>query len=419
MRQIWRYLPALGAALFAPTVLFITAPNAVILLNMKEIGYDWGMVIIFLQAFVGGALLCGLVFALAQRSRRFDWLPRLLILLGVSVLLWDALNPLLDAAGKSAVGELLIEGIAFLAVAWLLFRLKLDNLYLIFGAIAPVLLVSGVVGHYMAVRAAQEAYDAARSGRVVESANAVGGATEAAAGVAGSTGWRLLRYDLDESRLALGEAADLKLYWMPPPGVEPVAAENFYRQPDGQWVQVIRQVRNLVANGGFERGNGFADFPNDLYKAPAETRQLVTETRDGQTTHVAVLKNTVQATQTSLISTPIAVNPKRLYLQAGWLRVGEGGEGYLGQVWLPTGKYGYFVRSNSPDWLHYRQIVQPPADATKVQVGAANRSSNGQVYCDDLIFVELGQVNDAACQPSTTPGEPVRCGPPLLVEAGN
>ncbi len=419
MRQIGRYLPALGAALFAPTVLFITAPNAVILLNMHEIGYDWGMVIIFLQAFVGGALLCGLVFALAQRSRRFDWLPRLLILLGVSVLLWDALNPLLGVVGKSAVGELLIEGIAFLAVAWLLFRLKLDNLYLIFGAIAPVLLVSGVVGHVMAVKAAQEAYDAARSGRVVESANAVGGAAETAAGAAGSTGWRLLRYDLDESRLALGEAADLKLYWMPPPGVEPVAAENFYRQPDGQWVQMIRQVRNLVANGGFERGNGFADFPKDLYKAPAETRQLITETRDGQMTHVAVLKNSGQATQSSLLSTPIAVNPKRLYLQAGWLRVGEGGDGYLGQVWLPTGKYGYFVRSSSPDWLHYRQIVQPPADATEVQVGAANRSSKGQVYCDDLIFVELGQANDAACQPSTTPGEPVRCGPPLLAEVGN
>src|SRR5512136_2966271 len=122
MRQIWRYLPALGAALFAPTVLFITAPNSVILLNMKEIGYDWGMVIIFLQAFAVGALLCGLVFVLAQRSRRFDWLPRLLILLGVSVLLWDALSPLLDTVVESAVGGVLIEGIAFLVVALLLFR---------------------------------------------------------------------------------------------------------------------------------------------------------------------------------------------------------------------------------------------------------------------------------------------------------
>jgi hypothetical protein len=229
----------------------------------------------------------------------------------------------------------------------------------------------------------------------------------------------LLRYELDESRLARDQAADLKLYWMPLPGVEPVAAEDFYRQPDGQWVQVIRQVRNLVANGGFERGNGFADFPYDLYKAPAETRQLVTETRDGQATQVAVLKNTAQATRSSLVSAPIAVNPKRLYLQAGWLRTDQGGEGYLGQAWLPKGEYDYFVKSDSPNWSHYRQIVRPPAGATEVQVGAANHSPSGQVYCDDLIFVELGQVNDAACQQPATPGAPLRCGPPLLVGAKN
>ena len=128
MRQIWRYLPALGAALFAPTVLFIMTPNSVILLNMKEIGYDWGLVVIFIQAFAVSALVCGLAFVLALRSRRFDWLPRLLILLSVSVLLWDGLSPLMETVGKSVVGGLLIEGISFLVVALLLFRLKLDNL---------------------------------------------------------------------------------------------------------------------------------------------------------------------------------------------------------------------------------------------------------------------------------------------------
>ena len=419
MRQVWRYLPALGAALFAPTVLFIIAPNSVILLNMKEIGYDWGLVVIFLQAFAVSALLCALVFMQVLRSRAFGWLPRLVILLGVSVLLWDALSPLLETWGKSTVGGLLIEGVVFAVAVLVLFRLKLDNLFLIFGAIAPVLLVSGVVSHYTTVKALQTAYAVDRSGGASVLANTVvtpEAGTSAQSG--GATGeWRLARYEVDEDRLARDEAADLRLYWMPLPGVEPVPSRDFYRQANGEWVQVIRQVRSLVPNGGFEQEDGLSGYPNDLYKAPADTRGVVADTRNDQATKVAVLKNGGQAGQTSLVSAPVAVNPKRLYLQAGWLRSDQGGEGYLGRVWLPKGAYDYFVKSDSPTWFHYQQIVQPPADATKIQIGAANIAPQGQVYYDDLIFVELGQLDDASCQPPATPGGPLRCGPPLLVGA--
>jgi hypothetical protein len=182
---------------------------------------------------------------------------------------------------------------------------------------------------------------------------------------------------------------------------------------------MIRQVRSLVPNGGFEQGDGLSGYPNDLYKAPADTRAVVADTRNDQATKVAVLKNGGQTGQTSLVSAPIAVNPRRLYLQAGWLRSDQGGEGYLGRVWLPKGAYDYFVKSDSPTWFHYQQIVQPPAGATKIQVGAANIASKGQVYFDNLIFVELGQLNDAACQQPATPGGPLRCGPPLLAGAEN
>ncbi len=412
MRQVWRYLPAVGAALFVSTVLFIIAPNSVILLNMKEIGYDWGLVVIFIQAFAVSALMCGLAFVLALRSRRFDWLPRLLILLGVSVLLWDGLSPLMETVGSSVVGGLLIEGISFLVIALLLFRLKLENLYFIFGAIAPVLLISGVVGHYTAVKAMQEAYEAARSGQIVEPANAASsGAAEA---TADAGGWRLLRYEVDEDRLARDQAADLRLYWVPPSGVEPVPAQDFNRQADGQWVQVVRGVRNLVPNGGFDQKEGLSGFPYDLYKAPPETRQVVADTRNGQTSQVAVLKNTQQTQQTSLVSAPIAVSPGRLYLQAGWLRTSGGSQGYLGRLWLPKGLYDSFVKSDTQTWFHYRQVLRPPADATQVQVGVANIASVGQVYCDDMIFVELGQVNETACQQPSTPGAALRCGPPLI-----
>jgi hypothetical protein len=421
MRQVWRYLPALGAALFAPTVLFITAPNAVILLNMKEIGYDWGLVVIFLQAFAVSALLCGLGFALALRSRTFDWLPRLLILLGVSVLTWDALSPLLNTLGNAVIGGL-IEGAAFLIAALILFRLKLNDLFLIFGAIGPVLLISGIVTHYTAVKAAQDAYDAARDQHVGAS-SATPATVSGTPNRSGSTmgKWRLLRYEVDEDRLAQDQPADLRLYWMPVPDVEPIEpipSPDFSPQADGSWVQVVRQVRNLVPGGGFEQAVALSGFPNDLFKTPAETRQVVTDTRNGRATKVGVLRNSPQYKQTSLVSAPIAVNPKRLYLQAGWLRTSAGGVGYLGRVWLPKGGYDSFVKSDSPDWFHYDQIIQPPPDATQVQVGAANLNSTGQVYCDDLIFVELGQIDDAACQ-SAAPGGPRRCGPPLRTDVGD
>ena len=407
MQQVGRYLSAIGAALFAPTVLFIIAPNAVILLNMKEIGYDWGLVVIFVQAFAVSAMLCAPAFVLALRSRVFGWLARLVILLGASVLLWDALSPLLSVLGNSIVSSLIVEGIAFLIAALVLFRLKLDNLFFIFGAIAPVLLISGVVNHYTTIKAAQDATDAGPPAQA-------GGPAEAGGDATG--GWRLLRYEVDEERLARDEATDLRLYWMPLPGVEPVASEGFSRQANGQWAQVIRQARNLVPNGGFEQENGLSGFPNDLYAAPPETRQVVADTRNGRTTRVAVLKNGPQVPKTSLVSAPIAVGPKRLYLQAGWLRTSEGGQGYLGRLWLPKGIYDSIVKSDIKTWFHYMQIIQSPADATTVQVGAVNIAPEGQVYCDGLIFVELGQLNDAACQ-SAGPGNPLRCGPPLLMGA--
>ncbi len=416
MHQVWRYLPAVGAALFAPTVLFVMVPNSVLLLNLSEIDYDWGLVIISLQAFVASAPLCALAFVLALRSRAFGWLPRLVILLGVSVLLWDALSPLLNTWGKSMVGGLLIEGVAFLVLALVLFRLKLDNLYFIFGAIAPVLLISGLVSHYTTIKAVQDAYDASRPAQAVQPTKVAG---EGETGGSGTGGWRLVRYEIDEERLAQDQPVDLNLYWMPLPGVEPVPAENFYRQANGEWVQVIRQARNLVPNGGFEQGDGFSGLPNDLYKAPPDTREVVADTREGQPTRVAVLKNGPQAPKSSLVSASIAVSPKRLYLQAGWLRTSAGGQAFLGRLWLPKATREYFVESDSPTWAYFEQMVQPPADATKVQIGAVNRAPAGQVYYDDLIFVELGEFNDAACQPPTTPGEPLRCGPPLLVGARN
>jgi hypothetical protein len=228
--------------------------------------------------------------------------------------------------------------------------------------------------------------------------------------------WTLLGYKVDESQLARGESVDLTLYWLSPPDVEPTPEDGFYRDAGNRWVQVIHQVQNLILDGGFESGDAISSFPYDIYDAAPETRQFTLDTRDGQPTVVATLNNSQDATRSSFASVPIGVRPDRLYLQAGWLR-SEAGRGYLGREWLPGGQYDYAVcEANPTTWTHYAQVVQPPAGATQAQVWLLNYESEGQVYFDDVVFVELGQVTDAACQPAE-PGSPRHCGPPLLTGA--
>jgi hypothetical protein len=91
-----------------------------------------------------------------------------------------------------------------------------------------------------------------------------------------------LGYDVDENRLAAGDAVDLYLYWLAPPGAQPVASDDLYRDWGGRCAQVVPGVRNPIPDGGFEKGDLKLNFPGDIYKAAAKTRDVVMDFRDGQ-----------------------------------------------------------------------------------------------------------------------------------------
>jgi hypothetical protein len=228
-------------------------------------------------------------------------------------------------------------------------------------------------------------------------------------------GWTLVGYQVDESRLARSELVDLKLYWRVPVGVKPIKTGDFYHQAGNQWVQVVRPVQNLVVDGGFEGGEASSFLSYDIYDAAPETRQFVSDMREGQLTIVANLRNTQESQRTSFVSAPIEVRPDCLYLQTGWLR-SEAGRGYLGREWLPGKQYDYVVGGvTSNVWTHHAQVVQPPTGTTEARIWLLNFDSEGQVYFDDVVFVELGQIIDVACS-STDSDSPHRCGPPLLTD---
>jgi hypothetical protein len=228
-------------------------------------------------------------------------------------------------------------------------------------------------------------------------------------------GWTLRGYQVDEHRLAMGEAAGLKIYWVPPPDVEPVAGGGFYRDDAGRWVQTVAAVKSLIPHGGFEEGDLASVFPDDIYKAAPETRRVVMDHRDEQPTHVAALVNTPAYTRTSLVTIIEGIKADHLYVQAGWLR-SEGGSGYLGQRWLPVKQYEYTVAGANPiEWTHYARATEPVPPTYRIQMWLLNRGSEGTVYFDDVVFVDLGQLSVSPCQPAKSDDGPLRCGPPLAV----
>ena len=156
-KRAWRdSLVAASAALFAPSVLFVLAPNGIILRNLGEVPYDWVLVLGFLKAFVLASAVLVPLFLAAQRWRVFATPTRLVAWMGVSVFLWDASGLLLAKWGGSLLKATCLEGAVFSISLFALFRLKLENLYLLLAAVSPVLLASTVVEHYITTGPARE-----------------------------------------------------------------------------------------------------------------------------------------------------------------------------------------------------------------------------------------------------------------------
>jgi hypothetical protein len=202
-------------------------------------------------------------------------------------------------------------------------------------------------------------------------------------------------YDLDEESLERWSETTIWLYWLPSKPVE-MKKPGWY-QAGKRWVEV-REVRNLVPNGGFEWDPKVGaiypyGWPLGIYKAPLECHQLVIDERDGEKNKCAKLSNSEDYTCTSLASIEIPIDPNAIYLQAGWIK-SEGGNGYLGRRWM--GKieekppYNYVVGGvRAESWTHYAGIAKPLEGASSCRLWLLNYKSSGKVYFDDILFIKL------------------------------
>ena len=141
-------------------------------------------------------------------------------------------------------------------------------------------------------------------------------------------GWRLVAVDLNAPRLVADEAVNVKLYWRPaaetnPADPDALAGGELYPDEGGRWVQFLRPVKNKIRDGGFQqpelskRYPAEVGFPVDFYGEGARPRQLAPDVRNGRPTTVMALHNSATQRRSSLVSESFAVEPGRLYLQAG------------------------------------------------------------------------------------------------------
>ncbi len=200
-----------------------------------------------------------------------------------------------------------------------------------------------------------------------------------------SSGWTFIGYRGDEAALVRGETAPLALYWQGE-GQPGTATDGWFELGDGQWVQVMEEVRNLVVNGGFELGQVPLGFPRHSVRPGTK----VIDTRNNERTQVALLSN-----QSSSVTEYFPVKQNNFYLQVGWIR-SEGGSGYLGRQWRgelekDARSYSYIAAEVSPDqWTHYAALTTTPLrGAAEVQVWMLNYGE-GQVYFDNIMFIDIG-----------------------------
>ena len=73
-----------------------------------------------------------------------------------------------------------------------------------------------------------------------------------------------------------------------------------------------------------------------------------------------------------------------------------GGNGYLGRGWIggiaaDMPSYNYVVTSvKEEEWRHYAGVARPLAGATGCQIWLINWKAVGQVYFDNIVWVEIG-----------------------------
>lgn len=225
-------------------------------------------------------------------------------------------------------------------------------------------------------------------------------------------GITLLGYDLDETSLERDvDPIPVILYWELPAPLEDVS-----QWQAGGWMYVgvqdrlyqIGVVDNLLPNGGFERDlSTMAIIPHGYKNNKSEARyqayrydflrmhhRVMVDRRDGNITQVAALVNPVEELNGMMPVHGVTMVPGALYVLGGWMRVMEGGSGYLGGVWRTAAgevvRYWYATKErHAQPWQQVVATVAAPEDETLAFSLLALNRGEGEVYFDDLILFPI------------------------------
>lgn len=214
------------------------------------------------------------------------------------------------------------------------------------------------------------------------------------------SGWKLIGYWGDESRLLDGSAAPAWFFWRAPnaEAVPGLAAAGWQSIQAGLWVQHAPALRNQIYDGSFERSavaERILGFPNTIYPSSSNTAQLKLTTRAGQSTTVGSLINSPTQTDTSMVSNRLPVTGTQALLLSGWLRSTDGAP-YLGLLWQgnelsPSGVKEEYVHSGQPSarWLHAAGLIERPTGAAEVQVVLLNAHTSGTAMFDEIVSLPI------------------------------
>jgi len=138
---------AIGAAIFLPAVVFITAFNAIVFANLAEVPYSARLAQGFAGAFLLSGLVCAAVLALALRHERLQPVAKAILAAGVLTMAYDILSPW-TTGFESLAGPLAIETLILAVVAFAAWRITLPSLLSVFGLVGPLIFLTGAYEHY-------------------------------------------------------------------------------------------------------------------------------------------------------------------------------------------------------------------------------------------------------------------------------
>lgn len=151
-----RNAKAIGAGIFSPAVVLITAFNAIVFANVAEVPYSARLAQGFAAAFLVASLLCAAALALALRHERLQPFAKAILAVGVLAMAYDILSPWTTRLESFAV-PLAVESVVLTIVAFAAWRITLPSLLSVFGLVGPLIFITGAYEHYVRLGSVQTA----------------------------------------------------------------------------------------------------------------------------------------------------------------------------------------------------------------------------------------------------------------------